>query len=65
MNETDALRDMFENAAIETFEFDNQWYASVEFKGSILHTTEGYEDEDSARWTAQDWCNAQLSKLHY
>lgn len=40
---------------IETFEFDGVWHADVVKGDKVVHTTEGYGDEQSAEWAAGDW----------
>ncbi len=49
-------------ATITTFEFDGKWHADVHY-GDHVWTTEACDDEECARWVAQDWCNYQLAKL--
>lgn len=45
---------------IDVFEFDEQYHAVVTHFGKVLHTTEGYSEHESAKWSAIDWINNNL-----
>jgi hypothetical protein len=44
---------------ISVFEMDGKFHADVICGGDVICTTEGFDDETAAKWTAQDWINAQ------